>query len=112
MIGASPNMRQLFNQIRQLAGDNGPVLIAGESGVGKELVARAIHLESERRNGPFVAINCGGSNANQLESELFGHAAGAFTGATKARRGLFAAANGGTLMLDEIGVMQIGRAHV
>ena len=107
MIGASPNMRQLFTQIRQLAGANGPVLIAGESGVGKELVARAIHLESERRNGPFVAINCGGINANLLESELFGHAAGAFTGATKARRGLFAAANGGTLMLDEIGEMPL-----
>jgi DNA-binding NtrC family response regulator len=107
MIGASPSMRQLFTQIRQLARADGPVLIAGESGVGKELVARAIHLESERRDGPFVAINCGGIAANLLESELFGHAAGAFTGATKARRGLFAAAHGGTLMLDEIGEMPL-----
>jgi len=105
MIGSSPVMRQLFTQIQQVAPVDSPVLVTGESGVGKELVARAIHRESERRNGPFVAINCGGIAANLLESELFGHAAGAFTGASKARRGLFAAANGGTLMLDEIGEM-------
>lgn len=105
MIGSSPIMRQLFAQIRQVAPVDSPVLVTGESGVGKELVARAIHRESDRRNGPFVAINCGGIAANLLESELFGHAAGAFTGASKARRGLFAAANGGTLMLDEIGEM-------
>ncbi|MGD8175840.1 sigma-54-dependent transcriptional regulator [Marinimicrobium sp. ARAG 43.8] len=105
MIGRSPAMRQLFTQIRQVAQADGPVLVTGESGVGKELVARAIHRESDRRNGPFIALNCGGIAANLLESELFGHAAGAFTGATKARRGLFAAADGGTLMLDEIGEM-------
>ncbi len=107
MIGSSPRMRQLFTQIRQIAQADAPVLITGESGVGKELVARAIHRESDRRDGPFVAINCGGIAANLLESELFGHAAGAFTGASKARRGLFAAANGGTLMLDEIGEMPL-----
>ncbi|WP_027330469.1 sigma-54-dependent transcriptional regulator [Marinimicrobium agarilyticum] len=107
MIGRSPRMRQLFTQIQQVAQAGGPVLVTGESGVGKELVARAIHRESDRREGPFIAINCGGIAANLLESELFGHAAGAFTGATKARRGLFASANGGTLMLDEIGEMPI-----
>lgn len=105
MIGRSPRMRQLFTQIQQVAQAGGPVLVTGESGVGKELVARAIHRESDRRDGPFIALNCGGIAANLLESELFGHAAGAFTGATKARRGLFAAADGGTLMLDEIGEM-------
>ncbi|WP_111642104.1 sigma-54-dependent transcriptional regulator [Marinimicrobium alkaliphilum] len=107
MIGASPPMRQLFTQIRQVAGTDSPVLVTGESGTGKELVARAIHRESERRDRPFVAINCGGLPANLLESELFGHAAGAFTGATKARRGLFAEADGGTLMLDEMGEMPL-----
>ncbi len=107
MIGRSPRMRQLFTQIQQVAQAGGPVLVTGESGVGKELVARAIHRESDRREGPFIALNCGGIAANLLESELFGHAAGAFTGATKARRGLFASANGGTLMLDEIGEMPI-----
>ncbi|WP_286807591.1 MULTISPECIES: sigma-54-dependent transcriptional regulator [unclassified Marinimicrobium] len=105
MIGRSPRMRQLFTQIQQVAQAGGPVLVTGESGVGKELVARAIHRESDRRDGPFIALNCGGIAANLLESELFGHAAGAFTGASKARRGLFAAADGGTLMLDEIGEM-------
>lgn len=105
MIGASTAMRQLFTEIRQVAQAEGPVLVVGESGVGKELVARALHQESQRRQGPFVAINCGGISASLLESELFGHAAGAFTGATKARRGLFAEAHGGTLMLDEIGEM-------
>jgi DNA-binding NtrC family response regulator len=107
MIGASPGMRQLFSQIRQVAQADGPVLITGESGTGKELVARAIHRESERRDGPFIAINCGGISASLLESELFGHAAGAFTGASKARPGLFAAAHGGTLLLDEIGEMPL-----
>jgi len=105
MIGRSPQMRQLFTQIQQVAQADAPVLITGESGVGKELVARALHRESQRSQGPFVAINCGGIAPNLLESELFGHSAGAFTGATKARRGLFAAAHGGTLMLDEIGEM-------
>jgi DNA-binding NtrC family response regulator len=107
MIGASSSMRQLFAQLRQIAHAEGPVLITGESGVGKELVARAVHQESARRDKPFVAINCGGIPATLLESELFGHAAGAFTGADKARKGLFATAHGGTLLLDEIGEMPL-----
>src|SRR5690606_26929312 len=107
MIGGSSSMRQLFGQLRQIAQAEGPVLITGESGVGKELVARALHQESPRRDKPFVAINCDGISASLLESELFGHAAGAFTGADKARKGLFAAAHGGTLLLDEIGEMPL-----
>ena len=107
MIGGSSTMRQLFALLRQIAQAEGPVLITGESGVGKELVARALHNESPRRDKPFVAINCGGIPASLLESELFGHAAGAFTGADKARQGLFAAANGGTVLLDEIGEMPL-----
>jgi len=107
MLGTSAGMQQLFSQIRQVARADGPVLISGESGTGKELVARAIHCESHRSAGPFVAINCGGIAANLLESELFGHASGAFTGANRARQGLFAAANGGTLLLDEIGEMPL-----
>ncbi len=107
MIGSSSAMRQLFALLRQIAPAEGPVLITGESGVGKELVARALHNESPRRDKPFVAINCGGIPASLLESELFGHAAGAFTGADKARQGLFAAADGGTVLLDEIGEMPL-----
>ncbi len=105
LIGRSPPMRQLFEQIRRIAHANGPVLVLGESGVGKELVARALHRQSERRDGPFVALNCAGIPAELLESELFGHSAGAFSGAQKARKGLFAEAEGGTLLLDELGEM-------
>lgn len=107
MIGGSTSMHNLFAQLRQIAQADGAVLITGESGVGKELVARAIHQESSRRDKPFVAVNCGGIPASLLESELFGHTAGAFTGAEKSRRGLFAAADGGTLLLDEIGEMPL-----
>ncbi|SEG72004.1 sigma-54-dependent transcriptional regulator [Marinobacterium lutimaris] len=107
IIGRSTPMRQLFEQIRRIAQADGPVLVGGESGAGKERVARAIHAESERHNGPFVAINCAGIPAELLESELFGHKAGAFTGAQKARKGLFAEADGGTLLLDEIGEMPL-----
>jgi two-component system response regulator AtoC len=105
MIGRSRVMRELFDQIRQLAGAAGPVLVTGESGTGKELVARAVHAESECAEGPFLAVNCAGIPAELLESEFFGHAAGAFTGANRARRGLFQQADGGTLFLDEIGEM-------
>ena len=107
MIGRCTPMRRLFTQIKQVAHADGPVLITGESGVGKELVARALHAESARARKPFVAVNCGGIPAALLESELFGHVAGAFTGASKARTGLFAAADGGTLLLDEIGELPL-----
>jgi two-component system, NtrC family, response regulator AtoC len=105
MIGRSRAMRVLFDQVRSLARGHGPVLVVGESGVGKELVARAIHAESERSAGPFVAVNCAGIPETLLESEFFGHTKGAFTGAGAARKGLFEEADGGTLLLDEIGEM-------
>lgn len=105
LIGNSPPMQALYEQIRRIARASGPVLVTGESGTGKELVARAIHEESDRSGGPFVAINCAGIPGELMESELFGHEAGAFSGAREARRGLFAEAHGGTLLLDEIGEM-------
>ncbi len=105
MIGRSEAMKRLFDTIRMVARAEGPVLIAGESGTGKELVARALHAESSRADGPFVAVNCAGIPPELLESELFGHTASAFTGAHKARKGLFAEADQGTLLLDEIGEM-------
>jgi two-component system, NtrC family, response regulator HydG len=105
MYGKSPAMLRLFDLIRRIAGSDGSVLITGESGTGKELVARALHEESSRASGPFVAINCAGIPETLLESELLGHAAGAFSGARGARKGLFLEADGGTLFLDEIGEM-------
>ncbi|MEX1199110.1 MAG: sigma-54 dependent transcriptional regulator [Pseudohongiellaceae bacterium] len=105
MIGRSSAMRQLFDNIRMVARAGGPALVTGESGTGKELVARAIHAESARGEGPFVAVNCAGIPPELLESELFGHTAHAFTGANQARKGLFAEADGGSLLLDEIGEM-------
>lgn len=107
LIGRSERMRQLFEQIRLIARANGPILILGESGTGKELVARALHAESERAEGPFLAVNCAGIPGELLESEFFGHVAGAFTGARKTHKGLFARAEGGTLLLDEIGEMPL-----
>jgi two-component system, NtrC family, response regulator AtoC len=106
MVGRSAPMRRLFDAIRQVAPLNGPVIVTGESGTGKELVARALHAESPRRNAPFVPINCAAMPPELIESELFGHARGAFTGATQQRSGLFVEADGGTLLLDEIGEMQ------
>ena len=105
ILGRSPAMVSMFQQIRLLARADGPVLITGESGTGKELVAQAIHRESKAAAAPFIAVNCAGIPENLLESEFFGHAAGAFTGAGKARRGIFAEASGGTLFLDEISEM-------
>ncbi|SDR91520.1 DNA-binding transcriptional response regulator, NtrC family, contains REC, AAA-type ATPase, and a Fis-type DNA-binding domains [Halopseudomonas xinjiangensis] len=105
IIGQSPAMQQLFHQIRQIAGADGPVLIQGESGTGKELVARAVHEQSSRKNRPYLVVNCGGIPGELMESEFFGHAAGAFTGARTQRAGLFQQADGGTLMLDELGEM-------
>jgi two-component system response regulator AtoC len=102
LVTRDPTMLQVFQIIRNVAETEATVLVRGESGTGKELVARAIHLESRRRDGPFIAVNCAAFTPSLLESELFGHAKGAFTGAITARRGIFAQADGGTLFLDEV----------
>lgn len=107
IIGGSGPMHRLYDQVRQVAMGAMPVLVLGESGVGKELVARAIHAESPRSEQPFVAVNCAGIPADLMESEFFGHARGAFTGAERARTGLFGQADGGTLLLDEIAEMPL-----
>lgn len=102
MIGTSPQMQGIFADIRKVAGTTAPVLLLGESGTGKELAALAIHQRSPRKDKPFVAINCSGIPENLLESELFGHEKGAFTGAHVQRKGLIENASDGTLFLDEI----------
>ncbi|MFN2435776.1 MAG: sigma-54-dependent transcriptional regulator [Desulfotignum sp.] len=107
IYGQSRPMRYLYEQIRQVAGARGPVLILGESGTGKELVAGAVHKESDRAGGPFVPVNCAGIPENLMETELFGHARGAFTGAGKSRQGIFVEAAGGSLLLDEISEMPL-----
>jgi two-component system NtrC family response regulator len=103
MLGNSSPMQQVFSSIRKVATADVPVLILGESGTGKERVAQAIHKRSNRKDGPFVAINCGAIPESLLESELFGHEKGSFTGAHAQRKGRVEMANGGTLFLDEIG---------
>jgi two-component system, NtrC family, response regulator HydG len=107
LIGRSAGIRAVTDLIRRVAATSVPVLVLGETGTGKELVARAIHAESARRASPFVAVNCAAVPEALLESEIFGHVRGAFTGATQTRRGLFIEANGGTLLLDEIGDMPL-----
>lgn len=103
IVGSSQAIKQIFSMIDQIADKNSTVLIQGESGTGKELVARAIHYKSDRRENAFIKINCGSLNDNLLESELFGHEKGAFTGAIKLKRGRFELADKGTLFLDEAG---------
>jgi Nif-specific regulatory protein len=103
LVGNSRLMRQVYDQIVQVADSAATVLIRGESGTGKELVARALHYGSARRNGPFIGVNCAALPETLIESELFGHEKGAFTGAQQQRKGRFELANGGTLFLDEIG---------
>jgi two-component system response regulator HydG len=103
VVNASPAMRQLVDLARRIAKVDSTVLITGESGAGKERIARLVHDESSRATGPFIAVNCGAITETLLESELFGHTRGAFTGATQDRPGLFEAANRGTLLLDEVG---------
>jgi DNA-binding NtrC family response regulator len=105
IVGKSPVMLDVYKLVARVAGSTATVLVEGESGTGKELVARSIHTHSPRANAPFVPVNCTALTESLLESELFGHARGAFTGAVSSKRGLFEAANGGTLFLDEIGDM-------
>ena len=103
LVGSSACMRRLFSFINQVAEVDSPILLQGETGTGKELVAKAIHARSNRKYGPFVAINCGAFTDTLLESELFGHEAGSFTGAVRTQKGRLEMAKGGTLFLDEIG---------
>jgi DNA-binding NtrC family response regulator len=106
LVGRSPKMQELFASIEKVARAETTVLLGGESGTGKELVARALHYHGSRAARPFVAVNCGALVGSLLESELFGHVRGAFTGADRPKKGLFVAAHGGTLFLDEIGELQ------
>ncbi|RUO91139.1 sigma-54-dependent Fis family transcriptional regulator [Corallococcus sp. AB018] len=103
LVGRSPALLEVYKQVARAATSNVPVLITGETGTGKEMVARALHKRSARASGPFIPVDCGAITESLMESELFGHAKGSFTGASGARRGLFEEASGGTLFLDEIG---------
>ena len=107
LIGGSAHVRKLVATIRRVAASDVPVLIEGETGSGKELVARGIHDASARRERPFIVVNCGAISPELIESELFGHERGAFTGATQRREGRFALADGGTIFLDEIGELPL-----
>jgi len=107
IIGTSPGMIQIYDMVRQVARTRTNILITGESGTGKELIARSIHEQSDRRDQSFMVINCGGIPESLMESELFGHKKGAFTGATQDKSGLFKAADKGTIFLDEIGELSL-----
>ena len=105
IIGNAPNMHEVFKMIERVADTDSTILVLGESGTGKDLVARALHFNSRRQHAPFVPINCSALPENLLESELFGHRRGAFTGAINDKKGLFQEADGGTIFLDEVGSM-------
>ena len=105
IVGADFGLRGVMRQVRQVAPTESPVLLSGETGVGKDVIAKAIHLASPRRDGPFIPVNCGAIPDSLLDSELFGHEKGAFTGALAKKRGRFERADGGTILLDEIGEM-------
>ncbi|CAG0988361.1 partial Transcriptional regulatory protein ZraR, partial [Planctomycetaceae bacterium] len=107
IVGSSPQMQAVFQRLRQVAPTDARVLITGDNGTGKELVARALHFKSKRRNSSLVAVNCGALSGGVLDSELFGHMKGAFTGAVKDHEGKFEYADGGTLFLDEVGEMPL-----
>ncbi|MEJ2658955.1 MAG: sigma-54 dependent transcriptional regulator [Desulfobacterales bacterium] len=107
IVGSSPAMRNIYKLIRQVARTKTNILITGESGTGKELIAKAIHEESTRKDHPFVVVNCGGIPETLMESELFGHKKGSFTGATQDKKGLFETADEGTIFLDEIGELTL-----
>ena len=107
MEGSGPGMREVFELVEKVAGSRTTVLVIGESGVGKELVARAVHHQSPRASAPFVPINCGAIPEGLVESELFGHVRGSFTGAHNDHPGLFKAASGGTVFLDEVGELPL-----
>jgi len=107
IIGADFGLREVMQQVRQVAPTESPVLLTGETGVGKDVIANAIHLGSPRRDGPFIPVNCGAIPESLLDSELFGHEKGAFTGALSRRRGRFERADSGTILLDEIGEMPL-----
>ncbi len=107
IVAKSPQMNEIFSTIRKISEYKTTCLLMGESGTGKELVARAIHVNSSRRDRPFITVNCGAIPENLLESELFGHIKGAFTGAVKSKKGLFEEAHNGTLFLDEIGELPL-----
>jgi len=115
-VSASPAMQRFMKTVQRVVDSDAPLLIAGETGVGKERLARAIHYDSRRADGPFISVNCGAIPENLLESQLFGHEKGAFTGATRTQRGCFELAHGGTLFLDEISEMpfhlQVKLLHV
>ena len=107
LVGESAPMRALFDALPKIAATDTPLLIGGESGTGKDLIARAVHSLSPRANGPFVAVNCAALPESLVQSELFGHEKGSFTGAHRRKIGKFEAANGGTILLDEIGDLSV-----
>src|SRR5262249_52726320 len=108
LVGSSPSMRRIVQMIEKLAPTDATILIRGASGTGKELVARALHINSRRSGHPIVTINCAALQETLLESELFGHEKGSFTGATQAKAGLVEVADGGTLFIDEVAEMAPG----